>query len=60
MPTMRRRFTVSLDRVDYDALRELAAAQKPPLKLQYMVELSVQNLLSEYANNQLNLELRQP
>lgn len=60
MTTSKRRFTVSLDQQDYDALRVLAEGQRPPLKLQYMVELAVRNLLDQHGSNQLSLGLKRP
>lgn len=59
MATAKRRFTVSLEERDYQALRSLGEAQRPPLKLQYMVELAIRNLLDQHANDQLALGLRQ-
>lgn len=60
MAAAKRRFTVSLEERDYDTLRALGAAQRPPLKLQYMVELAVRNLLDQNDNDQLTLGLRRP
>lgn len=60
MTAPKRRFTVSLEERDYDALRNLGAAQRPPLKLQYMVELAVRNLLDQHGNDQLTLGLKRP
>lgn len=42
-----KRFTISLDASDYDALRRLAEAQRPPLPLQYMVRLAIRRLLDQ-------------
>ena len=55
----RKRFSVSLDHVDYDALQKLGAAQRPPLKQQYLVELAIKDLLDRHANKQLSFPLRQ-
>nr|WP_294814737.1 hypothetical protein [uncultured Sphingomonas sp.] len=45
---------------DYEALQKLGAAQRPPLKQQYLVELAVKNLLDQHANRQLSFPLKQP
>lgn len=42
-----KRFTVSLDSGDYEALRELAEAQRPPLPLQYVVRLAIRRFLDQ-------------
>lgn len=42
-----KRFTISLDVDDYDALRKLAEAQRPPLPLQYVVRLAVRRFLDQ-------------
>ena len=42
-----KRFTISLDAEDYEALRKLAAAQRPPLPLQYVVRLAVRRFLDQ-------------
>jgi hypothetical protein len=42
-----KRFTISLDAQDYQALCELAEAQRPPLPLQYVVRLAVRRLLDQ-------------
>lgn len=48
-----RRFTVSLDASDYDALLTLGRSAKPPLTLQYLVRLAVRNLLEQRSSGQL-------
>ena len=58
MAASKKRFSVTLDQKDYDALLALGAAQRPPLKLQYMVELAIKNLLDQHASKQLSLDLR--
>ncbi|MHB8388897.1 MAG: hypothetical protein ACYDBH_04850 [Acidobacteriaceae bacterium] len=40
-----KRFTISLDTGDYEALRKLAEAQRPPLPLQYVVRLAIRRFL---------------
>lgn len=52
-----KRFTVSLDQAEYEALRELAESQKPPLNLQYLLRLAVRNLLEQHAAKQLSFPL---
>lgn len=52
-----KRFTVSLDAADYDALRAIADGHRPPLKLQYVVSVAVKNLLERHAAKQLSFPL---
>lgn len=52
-----KRFTVSLDAADYDALRAIADDHRPPLKLQYVVSVAVKNLLERHATKQLSFPL---
>jgi len=54
----RKRFSIALDLADYEALQKLGAAQRPPLKQQYLVELAVKNLLDQYMNRQLSFPLK--
>lgn len=42
-----KRFTISLDTGDYEALRKLADAQRPPLPLQYVVRLAIRRFLDQ-------------
>jgi hypothetical protein len=42
-----KRFTISLDAGDYEALRKLAEAQRPPLPLQYVVRLAIRRFLDQ-------------
>ena len=55
--TQQKRFTVSVDQADYDALVALGQSVNPPLNLQYLVRLSVRNLLEQYADQQLSFPL---
>jgi hypothetical protein len=55
--TRQKRFTVSLDSADYDALRALAEGHKPPLKLQYVMSVAVRQLLDRHAAKQLSFPL---
>lgn len=55
--TRQKRFTVSLDPADYDALRVLAEGHKPPLKLQYVMGVAVRQLLDRHAAKQLSFPL---
>lgn len=48
-----KRFTVSVDQADYDALQELGRAVNPPVNLQYLMRLAVRNLLDQHAAKQL-------
>lgn len=52
-----KRFTVSVDQADYEALVALGQSVSPPLNLQYLVRLSVRNLLEQYAAQQLSFPL---
>lgn len=52
-----KRFTVSLDVEDYDALRAIADDHRPPLKLQYVVSVAVKNLLERQSAKQLTFPL---
>lgn len=56
----RKRFSIALDLADYEALQKLGAQQRPQLKMQYLVELAVKNLLDQHANRQLSFPLKQP
>jgi hypothetical protein len=47
-PASQKRFTVSLDSQDYEALCALAQAQRPPLSLQYTVRFAIRRFLDEY------------
>ena len=55
--THQKRFTVSLDKADYDALVSLGNEACPPLNLQYLVRLAVRNLLELHEAKQLLLPL---
>jgi hypothetical protein len=57
-PTQRRRFSITLDLADCEALRKLGAAQRPPLKQQYLVEYAVKSLLDQHASRQLSFPLK--
>jgi hypothetical protein len=46
-PTTLKRFSVSLDAQDYDALCALAKAQRPPLALQFAARLAIRRFLDE-------------
>lgn len=52
-----KRFTVSLDVEDYESLRAIADEHRPPLKLQYVVNVAVKNLLERQAAKQLTFPL---
>lgn len=57
MLTHQKRFTVSIDQTDYEALVSLGQSVNPPLNLQYLVRLSVRNLLDQHAAQQLSFPL---
>lgn len=42
-----KRFTISLDAGDHEALRKLGESQRPPLPLQYVVRLAVRCFLDQ-------------
>ena len=52
-----KRFTVSLDAQDYEALCALAQAQRPSLPLQYVVRLAIRRFLDEYEGRAITLTL---
>jgi hypothetical protein len=54
-PTTFKRFTVSLDAEDYEALCSLAQAQRPPLSLQYAVRLAIRRFLDENEGRAITL-----
>lgn len=53
----KRRFSISLEVDDYEALRALAEGHRPPLSLQYVVNVAVKDLLEKHASRQLTLPL---
>jgi hypothetical protein len=55
-----KRFSVTLDRPDYDALLALAERHKPPLTLQYVVNFAIQRLLKDADQPQVVLSLTDP
>lgn len=58
--TSRKRFTVTLDRRDYDDLVSLKDRHRPPLTLQYLINYAVQRLLRDAKDPQLALKMRNP
>ena len=52
-----KRFTVSMDENDYDALTALADGHRPPLTLKYVVNVAIKNLLERHAAKQLAFPL---
>ncbi len=60
MRTKHRRFTVSLADRDYQSLVRLGKKHRPPLKLQYLVEYAVQELLQRMKDPELSAELGNP
>ena len=51
-PASTKRFTVTLDKEDYDRLSKLADDHRPKLTLQYVVQYAVQLLLDTAESNQ--------
>jgi hypothetical protein len=56
----KKRFSVTLDLGDYEALVALGEKHKPSLRLQYLVNFSVQRLLNDARDPQLLLTLGDP
>lgn len=54
-PASVKRFTVSLDVQDYEALCALAQAQRPPLSLQYTVRFAIRRFLDEFEGRAITL-----
>lgn len=50
-----KRFTVSVDAEDYEALCALAQAQRPALSLQYAVRLAIRRFLDENEGRAITL-----
>lgn len=55
-----KRFTLSLDRDDYDGLSKLATTVRPRLSMQYLVQLAVHRFLKAAENKSFKIELRDP
>jgi hypothetical protein len=56
--TKAKRFTVSLEPTEHDALRQIADSHRPPLSLQYVVRYAMQRFLDESKEKQLQLNLK--
>ncbi|MEM6410927.1 MAG: hypothetical protein AAF683_05280 [Pseudomonadota bacterium] len=52
-----RRFTVSLEASAYEELKQVAASQRPPLNLQYVVRYALLRFLDENRGQQLELNI---
>lgn len=50
-----KRFTVSLDAQDYDALRARSQGQRPRLSVQYIVRLAIRCFLDEHEGRVITL-----
>ena len=59
-PPTTKRFSVTLDILDYEALVALGEKHKPPLKLQYLVSFAVQQLLRDARDPQLVIKMGDP
>jgi hypothetical protein len=57
MGNSKKRLSISLEVEDYDALRALAEGHRPPLSLQYVLNVAVKDLLEKHASRQLALPL---
>ena len=56
--TEMKRFTVSLEPRDYEALRRVAESHRPPLSLQFIVRYALQEFLDRHEGRQLTLKLK--
>jgi len=52
-----KRFTVSLEPAEYEALRQIAESHRPPLSLQYVVRYALQRFIDENREKRLPLDL---
>lgn len=52
-----KRFTVSLEPAEYEALRQIAESSRPPLSLQYVVRYALQRFIDENRGKRLPLDL---
>ena len=57
MTNSKKRLSISLEVEDYDALRALAEGHRPPLSLQYVLNVAVKDLLEKHASRQFALPL---
>ena len=58
--TTSKRFTISLDAQEYEALRALAQAQRPPLSLQYTVRLAIRRILDKHEGQAITVVAANP
>ena len=56
--TEMKRFTVSLEPRAYDALRQVAESQRPPISLQYVVRYALEEFLDRHEGRPLTLKLK--
>ena len=56
--TEMKRFTVSLEPRAYDALRQVAESQRPPISLQYVVRYALEEFLDQHEGRPLTLKLK--
>lgn len=54
----KKRFSVTLDDSDYEALKRIADSQKPPLSLQYVVAFALTDFITKHQSNQFELDLK--
>lgn len=60
-PTPRkRRFSVTLTASDYDRLKAIASAHRPPLSLRFVAERAIIDLLQKSEDPQFALDLANP
>lgn len=53
----KKRFSVSLDVDDYQALKQIAKNQRPSLSLQYIVSYALTEFIAVHQSNQIELDL---
>ncbi|PJK27683.1 hypothetical protein [Minwuia thermotolerans] len=56
--TEMKRFSVSVEREEYEALRHIAQSHRPPLSLQYVVRYALQEFLDKHEGQQLMLKFK--
>lgn len=54
----KKRFSVTLDVDDYDALKSIAKNQKPPMSLQYVVAFALSGFIASQKMRQIELNFK--
>ncbi|MDF2369335.1 MAG: hypothetical protein P1V21_00925 [Rhizobiaceae bacterium] len=55
--TEMRRFTISLETLAHDELKQIAISHRPPLSLQYVIRYALLRFLDENRDQQLKLDI---